>query len=873
MASRALAQDPTSICTDDPASNTTTCRIDNPIVTQRMTEYDGAFHPEIFEAFGNCNFFECNRRFGVNLPGISLRRGDLVTVDANGCVQTGGSGSTWKRYVNPQGDNADHLYHGLLGVLNAIKPDGTTMPNPVRIEDVRLQPWQPFWIPVAQPLRLGYEDDNYDDNGYWGHDDGNPEQCNLDGSHGFGGNAFVTVTIQHNAPPPPNAPPMPWDIVAADPAVSDPFDLNALLFNPRWGWQTAPVSAPLDFDNCSSPSACTGQVLTTDEPDFGNSILTCGGILGFGASGHLNWTVVTYEGRIFWGGHSFFDDDYNFFLNTLVTNGFPSGVTATNPQQIELEFQARETIDHFGLSPLWDEFHFAVDHIDSLAHSLMDTKEAVVIGLLGLDRVHGSHSEIHPVFALAIHVNPDPLDDTWAIFARNYGNEGWCSDNMHYSNFNNVTLRLPRPGSVAATDQPTLGLGTQFFANTPAVTGYEVFTAPNQDTFITFHLPSPPADGDDGARVSGELHLRWNAGATAASSSAIAPNAALSTLKRAQLAATTSVAATAQVEEEVTPESQLADLFAQLTPQQQATYLSMLPPRPPASPDTFQLVPNIVSNPPAPASAPPALTAVRDPRQQQHREDVFKSFCGALSGQLPADMGTCASYLPFTQLTHTGTPNAAGWFNTPITVTLTAINVSGKGIDHSEYSFDNHIWARYTAPFTLPDGIITVYYRSQDVAGALEATRQQSFRIDRTPPTISCSADPGTLFPPNHELVPIHVTVNTSDNLSGVAGFKLLAVTSSDPAQTSGSGNTNPDIQDWQIGTPNVSGSLRAERSGSGNGRTYAITYQAQDVAGNAANCRTTVLVPHDRGNRQKELGLKEISGPNSLSPIAHIKR
>lgn len=834
MASRALAQDPTSICTDDPATNTTTCRIDNPIVTQRMTEYDGAFHPEIFEAFGNCNIFGCNRRFGVNLPGISLRRGDLVTVDADGCAQTGGSGSTWKRYVNPQGNNADRLYHGLLGVLNAIEPDGTTMPNPIRIQDVRLQP---FWIPVAQPLRLGYEDDNYDDNGYWGHDDGNPEQCNLDGSHGFGGDAFVTVTIQHNAPPPPNASPMPWDIVAADRAVSDPFDLNALLFNPRWGWQTAPVSAPPNFDNCSSPSACTGQVLTKDEPDFGNSIFTCGGTLGFGARGHLNWTVVTYEGRIFWDAHSnptFGDDDYNFFLNTLVTNGFPSGVTATNPQQIKLEFQARETIDHFDKSPFWHDFHDAVDNNDAEAHIKVDNKDAIVIGLLGLDRVHGSGSESHPVFVLAVHVKSAPLDDTWAIFARNYGNEGWCSDNMHYSNFNNVTLRLPRLISAPATTQATIGAGTQFWASSPsAALGVDVFSAPNQDTFITFHLPSPPADGNDGDRVSGELHLQWS-GAAAPIASLTTANAALTTV--------------APVGDSDSPEGRLADQWAQLTPQQQATYLVMLPPRPPASPDAFQLVPNILSNPPAPASAQPALTAVRDPRQQQHREDIFKSFCGALSGQLPADMGTCASYLPFTQLTHTGTPNAAGWFNTPITVTLTAINVSGKGIDHSEYSFDNHIWVRYTAPFTLPDGIITVYYRSQDVAGTLEATRQQSFRIDRTPPSISCSANPSTLFPPNHKLVPIHVTVNTGDNLSGVAGFKLLAVTSSDPAQTSGSGNTNPDIQDWQIGTPNVSGSLRAERSGSGNGRTYAITYQAQDVAGNAANCRTTVLVPHDRG-------------------------
>lgn len=45
---------------------------------------------------------------------IPLKRGDLVTVDACGCVQTGGTGNTWKLYVAPRGDNSDRLYHGVI---------------------------------------------------------------------------------------------------------------------------------------------------------------------------------------------------------------------------------------------------------------------------------------------------------------------------------------------------------------------------------------------------------------------------------------------------------------------------------------------------------------------------------------------------------------------------------------------------------------------------------------------------------------------------------------------------------------------------------------------------------------------------------------
>jgi LGFP repeat len=43
-----------------------------------------------------------------------LFNGDLVTIDAGGCVQTGGWGDTWKRYVNPHGRGSDRLYHGLV---------------------------------------------------------------------------------------------------------------------------------------------------------------------------------------------------------------------------------------------------------------------------------------------------------------------------------------------------------------------------------------------------------------------------------------------------------------------------------------------------------------------------------------------------------------------------------------------------------------------------------------------------------------------------------------------------------------------------------------------------------------------------------------
>ena len=874
----AWAQDPVSNCTNDPATNTTTCRIDNPLVTQRMTEYDGAFHPELFEAFGHCSLFGCNQRFGVSLPGIFLAAGDLITLDADGCVQTGGSGDTWKRYLNPQGDNADRLYHGLLGVRNVIKQDGTMLIADTRIQDIRLQP---LWVPAVQVLRLGYEDDNYDDNGYWGHDNGDPEQCNLDGSHGFGGNAFVILTIQHNQPRPSNAPPQPWDITTADPGVADPFDINALLFNPRWGWQTKSTSEKQSFDQClsdasaalhcgifdfkclqSALAACVSQPLTEDGPDV---IFNSLGPLCGGGKGHTNWTIVSYHGPLFWEEYSGpfpNDDDYNFVMNTPVTNGFPSGITKDNgsdipglEDDIRLEFEAQETIDHFGLTPFWNDFHRAVDTDRLLgtnfARAMVGGNDAVAIGLLGLDRVHGSASEIHPVFVLAIHVKADPMDDEWAIFARNYGNEGFCSDNMHYADFNTVTLQLPRPASVPATSQATVASGTRFFSSAllsdpgASFPGIDIFpaqavgiaTSPRQDTFITFHLPPTPNDGDDGDRISGELHLQWSGAAGPAP-------APVATQPRE---ATSLAAATSPATDPEEPEAKISALFAQLTSQQQATALSLAGVQAPVPDDNVELVPTFLNNPPSRANTPATPTAVLSPRQQQRWQKLGRGLCGALNGQLPANIGTCDSFPPFTQLTFTGTPNAAGWFNTPVTITLTPFNVSGKGIDHTEYSFDGQNWISYASPFVLSNGIVTLFYRSEDLARTFEPAEQRTLKIDTTPPVISCSASPNVLWPPNHEMRPVQVAVNVSDNFSGVAGFSLVSVLSSEPALTSGSGNTNSDTANWEIGTPDLNGSLRAERSGSGRGRTYTLVYSARDLAGNQADCRTTVSVPHSQ--------------------------
>jgi hypothetical protein len=88
----------------------------------------------------------------------------------------------------------------------------------------------------------------------------------------------------------------------------------------------------------------------------------------------------------------------------------------------------------------------------------------------------------------------------------------------------------------------------------------------------------------------------------------------------------------------------------------------------------------------------------------------------------------------------------------------------------------------------------------------------------------------------------INVTINYTsvDNCSPVTN--ALSVTSDEPVDGTGDGNTSPDwviIDDHQV-------RLRAERDGGGDGRVYTITITSTDDCGNTTTATTTVLVPHD---------------------------
>ncbi|MFD0693940.1 OmpL47-type beta-barrel domain-containing protein [Paenibacillus sp. GCM10027628] len=173
-----------------------------------------------------------------------------------------------------------------------------------------------------------------------------------------------------------------------------------------------------------------------------------------------------------------------------------------------------------------------------------------------------------------------------------------------------------------------------------------------------------------------------------------------------------------------------------------------------------------------------------------------------------------------------------GWYTSDSTLTLTATD-EGAGIATTEYRVNGGDWLPYTNPVLLTDeGKLTVEYRSTDLAGNTEESKTLAVQLDKTVPQLQLSVDKPVIGPPNHKMVPIHVTINADDSASGIAKVELVSITSNEPDNGSGDGNTVQDIQNAEFGTNDTDFSLRAERSGNGSGRVYTITYKATDHAG-----------------------------------------
>ncbi len=136
----------------------------------------------------------------------------------------------------------------------------------------------------------------------------------------------------------------------------------------------------------------------------------------------------------------------------------------------------------------------------------------------------------------------------------------------------------------------------------------------------------------------------------------------------------------------------------------------------------------------------------------------------------------------------------------------------------------------------------------RDMAGKhLETTASATTRVlDIVPPTLTLSISPTSLWPPDHRLVPITATITVTDNCDPNPTVRLVSISSNEPDNGLGDGDTANDVQGANLGTDDRQFLVRAERSGLGTGRVYTVTYEAADASGNTTRQQATVTVPNN---------------------------
>jgi len=155
-------------------------------------------------------------------------------------------------------------------------------------------------------------------------------------------------------------------------------------------------------------------------------------------------------------------------------------------------------------------------------------------------------------------------------------------------------------------------------------------------------------------------------------------------------------------------------------------------------------------------------------------------------------------------------------------------------------------------PPDYPLGSTVVTVTATDMSGNSASDTMTVTVVDTTPPELSITVTPTLLWPPNHDMIPIDVSVTVTDiadpnptaALSEVASDEGDTTYTFDPEfdTTEIVGRKGEDIQlvDGQL-------YLRAERAGNSDGRVYTITYEAMDASGNTSTDTATVVVPHNQ--------------------------
>lgn len=156
---------------------------------------------------------------------------------------------------------------------------------------------------------------------------------------------------------------------------------------------------------------------------------------------------------------------------------------------------------------------------------------------------------------------------------------------------------------------------------------------------------------------------------------------------------------------------------------------------------------------------------------------------------------------------------------------------------HADGSFD------YTPALNF-SGNDSFTYRAFDGSAQSNTVTVNITVHDKVPPALSASVAVGSLWPPNHDLENVGLSVSASDN-SGDPVAVHVAVFSDEDDVTSSGGEMSPDAKNIAP----VTLRLRSERAGNSDGRVYLIVVTATDSSNNVTRACLAVVIPKSQSN------------------------
>jgi hypothetical protein len=185
--------------------------------------------------------------------------------------------------------------------------------------------------------------------------------------------------------------------------------------------------------------------------------------------------------------------------------------------------------------------------------------------------------------------------------------------------------------------------------------------------------------------------------------------------------------------------------------------------------------------------------------------------------------------------------------------------IQGDSITNWEWDLDNEgtfdvsgeTYAFHVPVNWSPGSLHTVTLRVTDDGSWASGCGGELYLTDETTIVLAvgagmeCSnaeASFSKMWPPEHTLIPIDI-IGVTDDTGDPAEIMITAITQDEPVDGLGDGDTAPDGDG--VGTSTAL--VRAERSGTGNGRVYEISFLAKDGSGARCEGAVNVYVPHSK--------------------------